>query len=141
LRVVHKYRRLESIPLDHGTGDRLFPVETHTVEAIGNHPGTTVTLLANTLGVTKGAVSQTLVKLLRKGLVERRPDPEDAKTIHLHLTKQGKTVFTGHAKFHARYDAEVVKALLELDDSKFMVLRRFMELTEHTLDTYLRELT
>jgi len=140
LRIVNKYHRLERIPLDHGSGHTLFPGETHTLEAIGNQPGITATRLAECLGVTKGAVSQTLARLKRKGLVDKTPDPNDAKILHLSLTETGTIVFAGHARFHARHDAGTVNALLALDDHDLAVLARFMALTEDNLDHYLADL-
>lgn len=42
------------------------------------------------LGQTKGTVSQSLRLLEQKGLVERTPDPEDGRRVHLHLTAPGR---------------------------------------------------
>jgi DNA-binding MarR family transcriptional regulator len=46
--------------------------------------------LAAFLGATKGTVSQTLLALHRKGLVERRPDPNDGRGLRLRLTRAGE---------------------------------------------------
>ena len=140
LKIINKYRMLEKIPLDHGTGDLLFPAEMHTLEAVGRSPGITVTALAAQQGVTKGAVSQVVGKLLRKGLLEKRRSATDAKTVHLGLTDKGRIADQGHAAFHARYDQEAVAALLALTDQEFGVLRRFLALTSNTLDAYLTDL-
>lgn len=43
-------------------------------------------------GLTKGTVSQTIAALHRKGLVDKRPDPEDGRRIHLVLTRAGERV-------------------------------------------------
>ncbi|MCA9726939.1 MAG: MarR family winged helix-turn-helix transcriptional regulator [Candidatus Eisenbacteria bacterium] len=44
------------------------------------------------LGSTKGTVSQTVGVLERKGLVEKRDDPDDRRRVHLQLTKAGRRV-------------------------------------------------
>lgn len=51
--------------------------------------GATVTELATHLGVTKQAASQLVDELVRKGYVERRPHPVDARARLVVLTEQG----------------------------------------------------
>ncbi|MEV1083302.1 MarR family winged helix-turn-helix transcriptional regulator [Streptomyces sp. NPDC050211] len=51
--------------------------------------GATVTDLAVYLGVTKQAASQLVEELVRKGYVERRPHPGDARARLVVLTEQG----------------------------------------------------
>jgi DNA-binding MarR family transcriptional regulator len=46
--------------------------------------------LAEYLGATKGTVSQTLIALQRKGLVEQSPDPADRRVRRLDLTLAGR---------------------------------------------------
>ncbi|MFF8969183.1 MarR family winged helix-turn-helix transcriptional regulator [Streptomyces sp. NPDC014995] len=51
--------------------------------------GATVTELATHLGVTKQAASQLVDELVRKGYVERRPHPGDARARLVVLTERG----------------------------------------------------
>jgi len=51
--------------------------------------GATVTDIAAHLGVTKQAASQLVDEVVRKGYVERRPHPEDARARLLVLTERG----------------------------------------------------
>ncbi|MCX5556501.1 MarR family winged helix-turn-helix transcriptional regulator [Streptomyces sp. NBC_00038] len=51
--------------------------------------GATVTDLAAHLGVTKQAASQLVDEVVRKGYVERRPHPDDARARLLVLTELG----------------------------------------------------
>ncbi|MFE7929612.1 MarR family winged helix-turn-helix transcriptional regulator [Streptomyces sp. NPDC057456] len=51
--------------------------------------GATVTELGVHLGVTKQAASQLVEELVRKGYVERRPHPEDARARLVVLTERG----------------------------------------------------
>ncbi|MFD5715540.1 MarR family winged helix-turn-helix transcriptional regulator [Streptomyces pharetrae] len=52
--------------------------------------GATVTELAAHLGVTKQAASQLVDELVRKGYVERRSHPVDARARLLELTERGR---------------------------------------------------
>ncbi len=51
--------------------------------------GSTVVELAEHLGVTKQAASQMVDELVRKGYVERRPHPDDARARLIVLTARG----------------------------------------------------
>ena len=104
LRKIEKMiTRIESMhtpALSFGTGVLMHPKEIHTVQAIGRYPGINVTKLAEYTGVTKGAVSQTIKKLTRKGLVQRTHAPGNAKEVVLELTDLGWIGFRNHEKFH-----------------------------------------
>lgn len=85
---------------DFGTGVPLYRTEIHTIRAIGENPRINVTKLAEHMGVTKGAVSQTIAKLARKGLVRRTRAPDNAREVLLELTDLGWTGFSSHEQFH-----------------------------------------
>lgn len=46
--------------------------------------------LAETMGMTKGAISKLADRLLVKGLIERTASPQDKRTHHLTLTSSGR---------------------------------------------------
>ncbi|MFD5078207.1 MarR family winged helix-turn-helix transcriptional regulator [Streptomyces sp. NPDC058371] len=52
--------------------------------------GATATDLAAHLGVTKQAASQLVDEMVRKGYVERRPHPDDARARLIVLTERGR---------------------------------------------------
>ncbi|RFU87289.1 MarR family transcriptional regulator [Streptomyces triticagri] len=52
--------------------------------------GATATELAEHLGVTKQAAGQLVDELVRKGYVERRPHPDDARARLVVLTERGR---------------------------------------------------
>lgn len=44
------------------------------------------------LGVTKGTASQSIARLEEKGLIRKRPDPDDGRMVRLALTKRGSAL-------------------------------------------------
>jgi DNA-binding MarR family transcriptional regulator len=86
--------------LSFGTGVAMYRREIHTIQAIGRHSGINVTALAEYMGVTKGAVSQTIKKLIEKGLARKTHTPGNAKKVVLELTDLGWIGFHNHEKFH-----------------------------------------
>lgn len=83
-----------------GTGVSMYRREIHTIQAIGKNPGINITALAEYMGITKGAVSQTIAKLNKKGLVRKTYAPGNAKEVILELTDLGLIGFSNHEKFH-----------------------------------------
>lgn len=99
--VMTRIGAMHSSPHDFGTGVALFRAEIHTIRAIGKNPRINVTALAEHINVTKGAVSQTISKLTRKGLVSKTHARHNAKEVLLELTDLGWKGFHAHERFHA----------------------------------------
>jgi DNA-binding MarR family transcriptional regulator len=99
-KVIVMMESMHTPSLSFSTGVPMHTKEIHTVQAIGRHSGTNVTKLAEYTGVTKGAVSQTINKLVRKGLVRKTHPPGNDKEVVLELTDLGQIGFKNHEKFH-----------------------------------------
>jgi DNA-binding MarR family transcriptional regulator len=104
-KTIDKIERIHTT-IDFGVGIPLYSKEIHTIQAIGKSPGITITSLAQNEGVTKGAVSQTIGKLVRKGLVRKVIYDINIKERHLELTEIGIIAF----KTHERIDKEILTA-------------------------------
>ena len=57
-----------------------------------NRYSDTPAALASYLGMTRGTVSQTLLLLTRKDLIEKRIDAQDKRIVHLCLRPQGEVI-------------------------------------------------
>ena len=119
-KVIVMTESMHTPSLSFGTGVLMHTKEIHTVQAIGRHSGINVTKLAEQAGVTKGAVSQTINKLVRKGLVRKTHAPGNEKEVILELTDLGWVGFQNHEKFHMdtldiarQYYGDQIKSKLE----------------------------
>ena len=99
-RVVTVMESMHAPALSFGTGVAMYRREIHTIQAIGKNPGINITALAEHMGVTKGAVSQTITKLSKKGLLCKTYAPGNAKIVVLELTDLGWIGFRNYEKFH-----------------------------------------
>ena len=99
-KVIVMMESMHTPSLSFGTGVPMHSKEIHTVQAIGRNSGINVTRLAEQTGVTKGAVSQTVSKLVRKGLALKTHPPGNDKEVVLELTNLGRIGFLNHEKFH-----------------------------------------
>ena len=68
---INKYNQIESSSRDYGAGVLLSRTEIHLIAAIGDNPGIGVNKLAVLKGVSDGAVSQMIRKLVQKNLVNK----------------------------------------------------------------------
>ena len=126
--------------MDFGLDERLFPSEIHTVEAIGKEPGINVTELAREMGVTKGAVSQMIRKLVTKNLVTRLKGMRNEKEVLLELTPRGRQAFQGHEKFHAESYNVFLDKIKAISTEDIETFERILSKIETVLDVYISDL-
>ena len=140
LRIINKFKALEKIPIDHGTGDLLYASEVNTLELIGRFPNINLTQIAKKRGVTKGAVSQIVAKLVKKQLVSKNQAPDNDKTVLLKLTDAGEIAFENHEKFHEKYDSPMVEKLNSMSNEQLGLVADTFAMLESTIDSYLKDL-
>lgn len=136
LRVVGKINRNEKKGRNYGTGQMLHPSEVHTVMLIGNNPGEHVSELARIAGITRGAVSQMVAKLVKKGLVKKAADPDSSLKTIPQLTDMGWTAYRNHEQLHEDHDAELFNYIRSLTDDQVAVLTDFFAHLEKMVDEY-----
>jgi DNA-binding MarR family transcriptional regulator len=69
--------------------------------------------LASELGLSPGTVSLRIDRLVQRGLVERRPDPDDGRGALVSLTRNGRELFEACAPEHLANAGELVAGLSE----------------------------
>lgn len=97
--VMHYYEYINRVR-DYGTGELISMVEVHTLSMIEDNPGITVSELALMWDRTKGAVSQNVAKLEKRGCIYRKNENGDSRTVHLYPTEEGVRLST----YHKLYD-------------------------------------
>ena len=104
--LIHDYVTLyvdrNAKPHDYGNGEFYSAIEMHILEKRYCNPGITVTEIAKTNKRTKSAVSQSVSKLEKKGLITKTPQEFHGKRISLWPTAKGKQL----TKLHIKYDDE-----------------------------------
>ena len=138
-RTMHKYIQYEKMPQEYCDGITLTQPEIHTVAIIGDQEGINITNLAQMRGITKGAASQMVYKLVDKGLVEKRVSPNSDSEINLYLSKMGKKARNEHRKKHETIGKTFSKAMdsvpVELQQKMYEFLQKF----EAELDELLKK--
>ncbi len=137
-RVIHKYNQWENKQRTYGTDTVLSKAEIHTIAAVGDHPGINITALADILGVTKGAASQMIYKLVDKGAVEKRVSPDSDVEVVLNLTEDGQKNYVSHSEYHLQTNDESLRLLKDVPESFFTEMIEFFSVVEKTMDKKLK---
>ena len=134
--VLAKYALVDRKPMDFGVGVLLYPSEIHMVSRVDALDGVGVTELADAMGITKGAVSQLITRLEKKGLVAKETDPEHRARVLIRTTGLGRTASANHMEFHRNHDREFLDYLARLDEASYASVVRMAEEMDKWMDTY-----
>jgi DNA-binding MarR family transcriptional regulator len=137
-RIMNKYSAGEKRNINYGTGSLLFRSEVHTIEAIGDRQNINVTELALVLGVTKGAVSQMIDKLVKKGLVNKTMVAPGVNEVALTLTELGLSVYQKHREYHQQMYAEIAALMGDYSMEQLSFLANVQNIIEDFLDKRFR---
>jgi len=133
-RVMNKYNKSEKKPRYYGTADLLYRAEVHTIDAIGRNNKINVTALAQYLGITKGAVSQMVDKLIKKGMVNKKMVSATENEVSLELEEKGDYVYKGHKEYHKELYSEISKQLNYLSAENIETFSDILSKLESFLD-------
>ncbi|AZV59126.1 MarR family transcriptional regulator [Clostridium sp. AWRP] len=136
LRLGVKLSELDKQTNYYGTDTPLFYAEIHMIRAIKENEGIHVSGLAEKLGVTKGAVSQIIMRLQKKGMIIKEVDPHNSSRLNLRLTPKGETANTYHKKIHNNFDNIVNDILKDASDTEKSFLKNFLNSLEEKIDTF-----
>jgi DNA-binding MarR family transcriptional regulator len=128
LSILHMFSMIEKKPWEFGTGTKVYLTEIQTVSMIGENPQMNLTQLSESMGVTRGAISQTVRKLVTKKLV-LRTNARNQKEVHLELTEFGWMVSHAYqARMKEVFDfADELYASATPDERK-LVERLFLQI-------------
>jgi DNA-binding MarR family transcriptional regulator len=131
--IMNLTRQLDKTPKKFGTDEFLSHSEIHLIEIIGDNDGLSVTDIGKHLGITKGAVSQSLKRLEAKGLSFKKTDPENLSRSIVMLTAKGFTAFGAHKHWHETMDGGFLKYMEELKPGEISIIIHFLERVEDFL--------
>lgn len=105
--AVQTLRGEENTPRDYGTGTLLYHSEINLLNTIYRHPEESASALAQALGITRGALTQTARRLMGKDLVEQYSPSRNRKTKYHRLTEKGEQTRLAHARHYAQANAAI----------------------------------
>lgn len=132
-RTIHKYIQMEKKPREYG-GTMLSQAEVHTLAIIGDYPDINVTRVAALKGITKGAASQMIYKLVDKKLIVKTVSPKSDTEVCLNLTSLGKIVYEAHQLYHEQSGDSFFKELQDMPKEYEEYAIKVLKLFDKKLD-------
>lgn len=132
-RIIHKYSQMEKQKRDYGIGEDFTQAEIHTIAYIGENPGSRQDNLAKAKGITKGAASQMITKLEKRGLVKRGQSKNSNAEVALYLTKKGTEAFKGHIHFHNQVDNSFHQFFTTISEDEYDIFVRILKSCDEVL--------
>ncbi|SKC81204.1 MarR family winged helix-turn-helix transcriptional regulator [Maledivibacter halophilus] len=109
------------------TDVEIYRSEIHIISVIGHNDDIHISEIARKFGVTKGAISKTIKKLEKKGLVEKAIDKTNNTRTLVKLTEKGLKAHYAHEKYHNEYDKDMFSYLESLNERELEILDTFLE--------------
>ncbi len=136
-KLIHAFNKMNERakkPRDYGTSDLLFQSEIHTLAVIRHHTGKNASELAMILGVTNGAISQVVSKLINKGLIEKYHLRGNQKEVYFRPTQKGELAFAGHERHDEKRFGDLLSYLSSLKQEELKIIEGFFENLETGCD-------
>lgn len=108
-KFVKLYNDYTNIARDYGTGEKVNMLSVHILSHIEDHPGITVTDLADQWYRTKGSISQVIKLLDEQGYIIKKKENNNDKNVHLYPSSRGLELSLAHKL----YDAKSLKGTLD----------------------------
>ncbi|THB77413.1 MAG: hypothetical protein D3926_15540 [Desulfobacteraceae bacterium] len=107
-------------------GLKLYPSEIHLILVMNETP-TNASHMADMLNVTKGAVSQTISRLVKKGVLVKEKDPFLKNELTLIFTPLGKELFQAYKRISQTVDGKFMDKISKFRDDELAIIDRFMD--------------
>lgn len=131
LKIITRYEKFMKSARNYGTDVPIHYSEIHMVSAIAKNPGIHISGLAEHFGYTRGAVSEVVAKLEKKGLLVKEVDPENLSRLKLYLTKKGEGAQGEHDRYHGMVSNLILDILRGLPPEHVEAISIFLrELSE-----------
>ena len=132
-RVINRLIFLEKRSVLRHGGLRLHPSEIHLMQVISEYPDVSAGEMAQRLGVSNGAVSQTLARLERKGVIRKSKDPSLKNRVTAAFTASGREAMEGFEAGQASSRESFSNYLAGLSKSEREVIGSFLSRIEEFL--------
>lgn len=113
--------------------------EVHYIECIGKNADSNVTKLAESLYMTRGAISKITKKLIKKGVIESYQKPDNKKEIYFRLTEQGKKIYKIHEDLHKEFQERDKVVFEQVTEEQFESMLSFFKNYIKHLDTEIKK--
>jgi len=125
--IIRLFDEEKKKPRDYGNGILLYHGEIQFLETVAKFPGENVSKLSERLGITKGAITQTVEKLKQKDLIQIISRMDNKKEKYFILTDRGQSAIDQHRYLHKQSNENICGFISTLDEKEADAVFRFLE--------------
>jgi len=108
-------------------GLRLHPSEIHLLMFLYHVQDANITAIADKIDLTKGAVSQTLSRLQKKGIITKKMYPEKKNELHVQFTDEGNQLLAVLIKDKKSQERKYTRYLKTLSEQDKEIVSQFLD--------------
>jgi len=125
--IFDKYQNIYKKAMYFGTDSLLYNSEINMITCISESNEHYIIGLAKELGITKGAVSQIVKKLEKKGMITKFVDPGNRSRLFIELTPKGICAYNQNNESHRLMNSIFISVLKNLPDDKINMLLNILK--------------
>lgn len=133
MQFINRLIFLEKVSVFEYAAVKLYPSELHLMQVVAEGGSVKAASMAGKLGITKGAVSQTLSRLERKGMITKTKDPSHKNELTVRFTASGADAFHAFSKTRTAEREAYLRYLSGLSDAEKELLQGFLTRMEQFL--------
>lgn len=126
--AAESYNSYDKQPRHYGTEDILYMREAYFIQAVARCEKPEIGKIAEMLGVTPGAASQTASRLENKGLITRTRSHEDSRIVLVQLTERAKELNAYHDELDFREYVQLADRLADFTPENMNTVYRFLDI-------------
>ena len=92
------------------------------LRTVSNFSGNTMKQISNSLGLAFPTLSKSACTLLKQGLLDLRPDPDDRRKKRVHLTQEGEIIVRNFIREEEKLASQFLSGLLPEEQDIFLDL-------------------
>ncbi len=108
-------------------GIKLYPSEIHLLLFVYHIQDKNITQIADHLGLTKGAISQTLSRLNKKGIIAKETEPMQKNQLHIQFTEKGRMLMDHVNEFRSSLETEFFRYLESKSNKEKELISEFLD--------------
>ena len=98
------------------TNSDLSSREVHVIEYVGKNNGkVTITDIAEAMQITLASITVMVNKLEEKGLLVKKKDEKDGRSVLISITAEGKKIDKCHSEFHSKTVKKIAGGLTDFE--------------------------
>ncbi len=132
--LINCFNENDSRARNFGTDTMLHISEIHLIEFIGNNEKLSISEIARKKNITKGAVSQTVIRLEKKKLVVKEVNPENRSQLIVSLTGKGWTAYREHKRYHENITKMILSCMQGKSEAEICAIYSFLDELQHLME-------